>query len=148
MFFSLKRFSISWKGNKGGMVNKIYKILVVDDDPKALWLMETVLKTYGYNVVILTDSKITVRTAREEKPDLILIDIVMPFEDGYTLLNTIKKEEAMSNIPVVMISASNDDGNKVFASICGASAYMTKPVDSKVLLDTIAYFLPAPVWLS
>jgi len=130
------------------MVNEIYKILVVDDDPKALWLMETMLKQYGYDVVILTDSKITIRTAKEEKPDLILIDIVMPFEDGYTLLNTIIREEAMSNIPVVMISAPDYDGNKVFASICGASAYITKPVDSKVLLETITYFLPTLVSLS
>jgi twitching motility two-component system response regulator PilH len=122
-------------------MKKRYKVLVVDDDPKELLLMEALLKPYSYDVVMLTDGKRTIKTARDEKPDIILLDIVMPSEDGYTLLNKIKRDKTMSNIPVVMISALGYDGNKVFASICGASAYITKPIDRKVLLETIAHFL-------
>jgi len=123
-------------------MEKRHKILVVDDDPKALLLMEAVLKPHGYDVVLINHGRQTIQTARKEKPDLILLDIMMPFEDGYTILKKIKQEETIKNIPVVMVTALELDGNKVFASICGASAYITKPINSKLLIETIAQFLP------
>ena len=66
----------------------------------------------------------------------------MPFEDGYTILNKLKKGADRSNIPVVMVTALADAENKVIASIDGAAAYINKPIDRKVLLETIARFLP------
>ena len=119
-----------------------HKILVVDDDPKALDLIEAMLIPAGYYVVTLADSTKMVKTVREVKPDLILLDIMMPVEDGYTILNKLKKGLDRSNIPIVMVSAVIDAGHKVIASIDGASAYVTKPIDRKVLLETIAHFLP------
>jgi CheY-like chemotaxis protein len=124
------------------MMENRHKILVVDDDPKALLLMEAVLKPHGYDVVLIKDGEQAIQTAIKEKPDLILLDIMMPDMDGYTILNKIKKEETMKNIPVVMVSVLDLDGNKAFANICGASAYITKPIDSKLLIKTIAQFLP------
>ena len=118
------------------------KILVVDDDPKALELIEAMLIPVGYYVVTLVDSTKMINIVRQVKPDLILLDIMMPLEDGYTILNKLKKGLDRSNIPVVMITALGQDDNKVIASICGASAYITKPIDKKVLLETIARFLP------
>jgi len=123
------------------MKNKT-KILVVDDDPQALMLMEAMLTPHGYDVVLINDGKQAIQTARKEKPDLILLDIMMPDMDGYTIANKIKKEETIKNIPIVMVTALGLDGNKVFASIVGASAYITKPIDKKVLLETVAHFLP------
>jgi DNA-binding response OmpR family regulator len=121
-------------------MNRRYKILVVDDDPKALELIEAMLIPAGYYVVTLVDSTRVINTAREVKPDLILLDIMMPFEDGYTILNKLKRGLNRSNIPIVMVSAVA--GHKVIASMDGASAYITKPIDKKVLLETIANFLP------
>ena len=118
------------------------KILVVDDDPKALELIEAILIPAGYYVVTLVDSTKMIDTVRKMQPDLILLDIMMPFEDGYTTLNKLKKGLNRSSIPVVMVSALADDGHKVIAGIDGASAYITKPIDRKVLLETIAHFLP------
>jgi DNA-binding response OmpR family regulator len=118
------------------------KILVVDDDPKALELIEAMLIPAGYYVVTLVDSTKMIDTMRAVKPDLILLDIMMPFEDGYTILNKLKQGLDRSNIPVVMVTALADDGHKVIASIDGASAYITKPIERKVLLETIAHFLP------
>jgi DNA-binding response OmpR family regulator len=117
-------------------------ILVVDDDPKVLELIEAMLIPAGYYVVTLGDSTKMIDTVREVQPDLILLDIMMPFEDGYSILNKLKKGADRSNIPIVMVSAVADDGHKVIASIDGASAYVTKPIDRKVLLETIAHFLP------
>ena len=118
------------------------KILVVDDDPKLLELIEAMLIPAGYYVITLADSTRVINTAREMKPDLILLDIMMPVEDGYTILNKLKKGLNRSNIPIVMVSALADDGHKVIAGIDGASAYITKPIDKKALLETIAHFLP------
>jgi CheY-like chemotaxis protein len=124
------------------MMKNRHKILVVDDDPNALLLMDAMLKPHGYDVVLINDGRQAIQTAKKEKPDLILLDVMMPGLDGYTVLNIIKKEEAIKNIPVVMVSALGRDGNKIVASIYGASAYVTKPIDRKVLLETIAHFLP------
>ena len=120
------------------------KILVVDDDPAVLKLIEAMLIPAGYYVVTLADSTRVINTAREMKPDLILLDIMMPFEDGYTILNKLKKGTDRSNIPIVMVSAVADDSHKVIAGIDGASAYITKPIDKKILLETIAHFLRDP----
>jgi CheY-like chemotaxis protein len=125
-------------------MEKRYKILVVDDDEKALILMEAVLKPYGYDVVLINDGRQAIQTARKEKPDLILLDIMMPGFDGYTVLNIIKKEDTIKNIPVVIVSALGNDGDKLVASICGASAYITKPINSKHLIGTVTRFLPDP----
>jgi len=123
-------------------MGKRHKILVVDDDPKLLELIEAMLIPAGYYVVTLVDSTRVINTAREVKPDLILLDIMMPFEDGYTILNKLKRGLNRSNIPIVMVSAVADDGYKVIASMDGASAYITKPIDKTILLETIAHFLP------
>ena len=121
-----------------------HKILIVDDDPKALLLMDAILKPYGYDVVLVNHGRLAIQTVRKEKPDLILLDIMMPELDGYTILNKIRREETNWNIPVIMVTALGLDGNKVFASECGASAYITKPIDSKDLIETVAHFLPDP----
>jgi CheY-like chemotaxis protein len=119
-----------------------HKILAVDDDPKALLLMEAMLKQHGYDVVLVNHSRLAVQTIRKEKPDLILLDIMMPELDGYTLLNKIKQDETLKNIPVVMVTALGLDDNKAFAGICGASAYITKPMNSKQLIEVVAHFIP------
>jgi CheY-like chemotaxis protein len=123
-------------------MEKKHKILVVDDDPKALMLMEAMLGPHGYDLVLLSDGSQVIQTAREEKPDLILLDIMMPVFDGYTVLKKIREEETIKNIPVVMVTALGHDGNKAVAGILGAFAYITKPVNSKQLIEAVAQFIP------
>ena len=123
-------------------MEKKNKILIVDDDPQALILMEAILKPHGYDVVLQNDGQQVIQVARQEKPNLILLDIMMPIFDGYLVLTEIRDDKALCRIPVVMVTASGQDINKEIAKKCGASAYVTKPIDRKVLLETIAYFLP------
>ena len=119
-----------------------YKILAVDDDPQALILIEAILKPRGYDLILLKDGKQTIQTIKREEPDIILLDIMMPVFDGYTILKEIRADETIKNIPVVMVTALEQVGNKVIASICGASAYITKPINREILLETIARLLP------
>lgn len=121
---------------------KFQKILIVDDDPKILELIEAMLVPAGYYTITLNDSTRMIDTVQKVEPDIILLDLMMPFEDGYTILNKLKKGPNRSNIPIIMVTALADEGNKVIARIDGASAYITKPIDKKVLLETIARFLP------
>lgn len=124
-------------------MDRKYKILVVDDDPAALLLMEKMLTPCGYDVItIISTNKRLVATVREEQPDLILMDIMMPMEDGFTVLTELKKEIDVSNIPIIMVSALSSQENKDFAKLCGASAYITKPVDRGTLYETIKRLLP------
>ena len=124
-------------------MNRKYKILVVDDDPQALLLMETILRPCGYDVVtIISTNRRLAKTVREEQPDLILLDIMMPMEDSYTVLNELKKEIDVSQIPVVIVSALDSQKNKDLAKLCGAAAYITKPVQRAALYGTIESLLP------
>jgi DNA-binding response OmpR family regulator len=70
------------------------------------------------------------------------MDIMMPMENGYTVLNELKNEMDVSKIPVIMVSALDSQKNKDFARLCGASAYITKPVDRGTLYGTIERLLP------
>ena len=123
-------------------MGKRYKILVVDDDPIILELIEGMLIPAGYYVTTLSDSTRIIDTMKNAQPDLILLDIMMPVEDGFTILNKLKRGMNRSNIPVVMVTAIMDDDHKGTAGKGGASAYITKPIDRTLLLDTIARLLP------
>jgi CheY-like chemotaxis protein len=123
------------------VVDRRYKILIVDDDPSALLLMETILKPQGYDLVFQNDGRQVIQVARQEKPDLILLDTMMPIFDGYLILTEIRDDKVLRKIPVVMVTALGQDINKEIARKCGANAYMTKPINYKELIKTVAYFL-------
>lgn len=117
------------------------RILVVDDDERALRLIEAMLAPKGYETILAKGGKEAVDIARSQKPDLILLDIMMPGMDGYTTLQTIKQDKASANIPVIMVSAVGFELNKELANQLGAAGYITKPVDLAELQGTIARFL-------
>jgi CheY-like chemotaxis protein len=119
-------------------------ILIVEDDPKSLTLTRDLLKISGYTTIEATDGKQGVELAKSAKPDLILMDIMMPKMDGYTACKAIKADEATRKIPVVMLTAVGYELNKKLASQLGADGYVTKPFDRQELMDAISPFLPTP----
>ena len=119
------------------------KILVVDDDAISLELMEAMLVPNGYEVITANDGSKAVAVIIEKKPDLILLDIMMPGLDGYSTLAKIKENKTISKIPVVMLTAMGYQLNKELALQIGAVGYITKPVDLAELLKTISRLLPA-----
>ena len=118
------------------------KIMVIDDDMKSLELMEAILTPKGYEVIITSDPLQAVALIILNKPDLILLDVMMPMLDGYSLLSEIKKNNTISKIPVVMLTALGFDLNKELAQNLGAVGYITKPVDSAELIQTVSHLLP------
>ena len=118
------------------------KILVVDDDASSLELMEAMLVPNGYEIITANDGSKAVAIIVEQKPDLILLDIMMPGLDGYSTLAKIKENKTISKIPVVMLTAMGFQLNKELALRFGAVGYITKPVDLPELLKTISRLLP------
>ena len=119
------------------------KIMVVDDDAQSLELMEAMLVPNGYEVITVSDGSKALVTIPVKKPDLILLDIMMPGLDGYATLSKIKENKTISNIPVVMLTSVGFNLNKELALRLGAVGYITKPVDLAGLLKTISRLLPA-----
>jgi CheY-like chemotaxis protein len=114
------------------------RILVVDDDPADRLLLRKILGKE--NIIIEADSgESAVDVARMEKPDIILMDIMMPGVDGYTACRMIKEDPAIKAIPVVMISNLSHELNAKYGKVMGADAYITKPITSVDLLFTMEH---------
>jgi two-component system phosphate regulon response regulator PhoB len=119
-------------------------ILIVEDDPKSLTLTKDLLTISGYDTIQATDGQQGVAVARAKKPDLILMDLMMPKMDGYAAANMLKTDAATKNIPIIMLTAVGYELNKRLATKVGADGYVTKPFTHRELLDAISPFLGAP----
>ena len=117
-------------------------ILIVEDEPKSLKLIRDLLQVSGYKTIEATDGKQGVKLAKAKKPDLILMDIMMPKMHGYSACLAIKADKATKSIPVVILTALDHELNKQLGKEMGADGYMTKPVNRQGLLDVISRFLP------
>jgi CheY-like chemotaxis protein len=116
-------------------------ILIVEDEPSNLKLVQDLLQLSGYETIGATDGKQGIELARTMKPDLILMDIMMPKMDGYTACNAIKKNKETQGIPVVMLTAMGYELNKELARKLGAAGYLTKPFTRQRLLEVVSKFL-------
>ncbi len=116
-------------------------ILLVDDDLDLINILERILKEEGYQVTKAYDGDSALALLKKHKPDLIILDIMMPNVDGYTTCSIIKSNEATKEIPVIILTALNNKLNKELANEVGADGYIIKPFSSRNLLDTIAQFL-------
>ena len=120
--------------------DKRSKVLVVDDDTEVVHYLRTLLAP-EYKVIYCFDAESALKAAREEEPQLILSDVVMPGMSGYELCHMIKDDLQTSHIPVVLVTAKITDENKVEGLNSGADAYVTKPFAPKVLMAMIKSLL-------
>ena len=116
------------------------KILIVDDEPNVRRLVCTMLKK-KFTVLEAEDGGQAIDIACIEKPDLILMDIMMPKMDGYTSCYAIKNEPTTKSIPILMLTAIDLKLNLKLSQEIGADGYITKPFTSRDLLKNIAQFL-------
>jgi CheY-like chemotaxis protein len=118
-------------------------ILVVDDE-QYIRLLARRLLSDKFTVLEGSDGAEAVDMARKHKPDLILMDIMMPNVDGYNACSMIKADQSTKRIPVVMLTGIGYELNKKLAKEMGADDYITKPFTLEKLLDTIGKFLEIP----
>ena len=117
------------------------RILVVDDDAEIRDLTRTVLEDGGYEVLVASDGRQGVATARSERPDLILLDINMPGLDGWEALRVIRMDDETRGIPVAMFSIRYDLAEKSEALKRSANDYIVKPFSYDEMLDRVARLL-------
>lgn len=113
------------------------KILVVDDEPGIVELLESRLKATGYQVSIAFDGVEALDKAKKEKPDLIILDLMLPKMDGYKVCALLKRDARYAKIPIVMFTARAQEEDRRMGLEAGADGYLTKPFDPQVLLDKI-----------
>lgn len=116
-------------------MSKTHKILVVDDDPDFLETIKYDLEKNGYQVALATSGEEGMKKIRSESPDLILLDIKMPRMDGYTFVRQLKKDEASSKIPVIVLT-SYEPMKEIFEQE-GICDYFVKSVNTDSLFQTI-----------
>jgi DNA-binding response OmpR family regulator len=117
-------------------------ILIIDDEEDLVFFIKSALELHGrYRVFYSTDGKSGIEIARREKPTLILLDIMMPEMDGLEVLKELKEDTQTMAIPVVMLTAKNDDHSMTEAFGSYAQYYIVKPVEMDVLAAQIDYVL-------
>ncbi len=110
------------------------RILVVDDEPDILNLLDYNLKKAGFKVLSAKDGPEAIDTARLRKPDLILLDIMLPDMEGTEVLKRLKTYEATRHIPVIMLTAKGEEVDKIVGFELGAEDYITKPFSPRELI--------------
>jgi CheY-like chemotaxis protein len=115
-----------------------HRILVVDDEPAIVRLMEYVLDRQGYTVQTAADGDEALRLVGAFRPDLILLDVMMPRKDGYTVAEAIRTDPDLARIPIIMLSAKAQDTDVEQGLAAGADIYLTKPFEPDGLLETVA----------
>ena len=118
------------------------RILLVDDEPEIVVLTKMMLEKDGHEVVVARDSEECFEKLKAEKPDLILMDIMMPGDDGWIACKKIKEDRKTQDIPVAMFTVRTSE-NSVEKSLeyAHADAHINKPFEMKELLDTIRWLL-------
>ncbi len=116
------------------------KVLIVDDEPNVRRLSRTILSK-NFDVVEAEDGKQAIESANTQKPDVILMDMMMPKMDGLTACHVISNDPATKSIPVIMVTAIGFELNIKLSEQMGAAGYVTKPFSPQDLLNTIAQVL-------
>lgn len=119
------------------------RVLVVDDEPDLVRILEFGLKAAGYQVEVASDGQEGLKKARELKPDIILLDLMLPKLDGYKVCRLLKFDERYKHIPIMILSARTQEGDQALAHEMGANQFITKPYDFQEILEQVAGLIRA-----
>lgn len=113
------------------------KVIVVDDEPFILMMIEDKLKKAKIEVITLRESRNALETIKKEKPSLIILDWMMPELSGIELCKQIRNDSDSSDIPIFMLTAKGQDSDEQLGLRCGVTRYITKPFSPKSLLEMV-----------
>ena len=115
----------------------VKKIMVVDDSPTERMVLSELLSKHGYTVVTAENGEQAIAMARQELPDLIIMDVVMPGTNGFQATRTISREESTRHIPIILCTSKDQETDKIWGLRQGAQGYLVKPADHQELLARI-----------
>lgn len=116
-------------------------ILVCDDERVTTDLLRDILEGTGYRVIVARDGEESLNKARAERPDLIVLDVMMPKLDGFKVARLLKSDKRYQRIPILILTARAGDEDRSLAENCGADYFVQKPFDPDHLVERIAAFL-------
>ncbi|PWK46875.1 twitching motility response regulator PilH [Pleionea mediterranea] len=113
------------------------RVLIVDDSPTETHVLSSILDKHGHEVLTAENGEAGIEVAKAEKPDLVLMDVVMPGLNGFQATRHLKKDPETSNIPVVIVTTKDQETDKIWGMRQGAKDYLTKPVQEGNLMKII-----------
>ena len=114
------------------------RILIVDDSPTEMYKLTAMLEMHGHQILKAENGADRVALARQEKPDVVLMDVVMPGLNGFQATRQLTKDPETGHIPVIIVTTKDQETDKVWGKRQGARDYLTKPIDEETLLKTIS----------
>ena len=112
-------------------------VLIVDDSPTEVHVLKTMLEKNGYSVLSATSGEQGIAVAKERKPDLVLMDIVMPGLNGFQATRQLTTNPETTHIPVIIVTTKNQETDRVWGMRQGAKDYLTKPVSEQELIGKV-----------
>jgi DNA-binding response OmpR family regulator len=113
------------------------RLLIVDDEVDLAEMIKFRMESNGYEVLLAHDGQAALETARKERPDLIILDLMLPKMDGYKVCGLLKKDGRYASIPIIIFTAKGQDDDMKLGEELGADAYIVKPFEPQVLLGKI-----------
>jgi two-component system alkaline phosphatase synthesis response regulator PhoP len=120
------------------------RILVVDDDREVVRLIRAYLEQAGFEVLAAHDGDTAVHIIRRERPDLLLLDLMLPGKDGWEITRLVRADAALAHIPIIMLTARVDDTDKIVGLELGADDYVTKPYNPREVVARVRARLRQP----
>jgi len=121
----------------------MHRILIVDDEPNIVLALELLMKKEGYEVHTVDDGERAVQAAKELRPDLILLDIMMPKMDGYEVCQRIRSDASLKDVSIIMLTAKGREVEKAKGLALGADHYITKPFSTRQVVMKVKEILAA-----
>ena len=119
-------------------------VLVIDDDSNVREALQIALEDSGYRVLCASDGETGISSALKEVPDLVIVDMMMPFVSGFVVLERLKHQHHFA-APIIMLTGNESDQQRTYAEFLGVDVYLNKPVGRTHLLATVNRFCPLPV---
>ena len=120
------------------------KILIVDDNEDVSKGLRIFFRAHDFTTILASDAVAAIGQAKNENPDLIVLDLGLPAGDGFVVMERLSNMESVASIPVIVFSARDEQGHKERSLQAGAKAFFQKPVDPAVLLSAIQQVLESP----
>ena len=117
------------------------KVMVVDDAYSELQVMETILRSAGYDVLTYLDGDQLEEKIVKERPDVVLLDIVMPKRNGFEALRGVRRDERTKQARVIVVSSKNQESDRVWGKRQGADEYLGKPFTAEQLVSAVRQFV-------
>jgi DNA-binding response OmpR family regulator len=119
-------------------------VLIADDEPNIVISLEFLMKREGHRVTVARDGNAALEAIRRERPNLVLLDVMMPGRSGFEICQAVRSDDALAGVKILMLSAKGRDTDLAKGSALGANAYMTKPFSTRELAAKVRELLDEP----